>query len=188
MASAMSLNHNRHIYRQFARGFGGSKPPEMKYNAALENLIGGAVRESMRTVRGVVALATALLVALSLSGCDRSDLSSKPSNAAAASTKPVEVRLGYFANLSHAQAVLGVASGEFEKAIAPNTLKTHVFNAGPSLIEALFAGEVDIAHRARTGSQRIREEPRRRSARHRGRGDQWSGHRGPREFQHQLPV
>src|SRR5688572_29470865 len=33
-------NHNRHIYRQFARGFGGSKPPEMKYNAALENLIG----------------------------------------------------------------------------------------------------------------------------------------------------
>ena len=61
--------------------------------------------------------------------------------------KPVtEVRLGYFANLSHAQAVLGAASGEFEKAVAPATFKTKVFNAGPSLIEALFAGEIDIGY------------------------------------------
>jgi len=61
--------------------------------------------------------------------------------------KPVtEVRLGYFANLSHAQGVLGVSSGEFEKAVAPATFKTRVFNAGPSLIEALFAGEIDIGY------------------------------------------
>jgi len=57
-----------------------------------------------------------------------------------------EVRIGYFANLSHAQAVLGVSSGEFESAIAPVRLKTKVFNAGPSLIEALFAGEIDIGY------------------------------------------
>lgn len=57
-----------------------------------------------------------------------------------------EVRIGYFANLSHAQAVLGVSSGEFESAIAPAKLKTKVFNAGPSLIEALFAGEIDIGY------------------------------------------
>jgi NitT/TauT family transport system substrate-binding protein len=57
-----------------------------------------------------------------------------------------EVRIGYFANLSHAQAVLGVASGEFEQAIAPAKLKTKVFNAGPSLVEALFAGEIDIGY------------------------------------------
>jgi NitT/TauT family transport system substrate-binding protein len=42
-----------------------------------------------------------------------------------------EVRLGYFANLSHAQAVLGVSSGEIEQAISPAKLKTKVFNAGP---------------------------------------------------------
>jgi NitT/TauT family transport system substrate-binding protein len=65
----------------------------------------------------------------------------------AQASKPVsEVRLGYFANLSHAQAVLGVASGEFEQAISPAKLKTKVFNAGPSLIEALFAGEIDIGY------------------------------------------
>lgn len=57
-----------------------------------------------------------------------------------------EVRIGYFANLSHAQAVLGVDSGEFASAIAPAQLKTKVFNAGPSLIEALFAGEIDIGY------------------------------------------
>lgn len=57
-----------------------------------------------------------------------------------------EVRLGYFANLSHAQAVLGVSSGEIEQAISPAKLKTKVFNAGPSLVEALFAGEIDIGY------------------------------------------
>jgi NitT/TauT family transport system substrate-binding protein len=56
------------------------------------------------------------------------------------------VRLGYFANLTHAQAVLGVASGDFERALAPGKLETRIFNAGPSLIEALFAGEIDIGY------------------------------------------
>lgn len=57
-----------------------------------------------------------------------------------------EVRIGYFANLTHAQAVLGVSSGEFAKAIQPAVLKTKVFNAGPSLIEALLAGAIDIGY------------------------------------------
>jgi NitT/TauT family transport system substrate-binding protein len=57
-----------------------------------------------------------------------------------------EVRVGYFANLSHAQAVLGIASGDFQRAVAPARLNTRVFNAGPSLIEALLAGEIDIGY------------------------------------------
>jgi NitT/TauT family transport system substrate-binding protein len=59
---------------------------------------------------------------------------------------PKGVRLGYFANLTHAQAVLGVASGDFAKAVAPVPFSTTVFNAGPSLIEALLAGEIDVAY------------------------------------------
>ena len=90
-------------------------------------------------------------------GCDRQ----KPVQ----QTTPSQVRLGYFANLTHAQAVLGVSSGEFAKAIEPATLKTQVFNAGPSLIEALLAGEIDIGYvgpgpalnaQARTHGQGIR--------------------------------
>jgi NitT/TauT family transport system substrate-binding protein len=59
---------------------------------------------------------------------------------------PAEVRLGYFANVTHGQAVLAVAAGDFQKAVAPAKLTTRVFNAGPSVIEALFAGEIDIAY------------------------------------------
>jgi NitT/TauT family transport system substrate-binding protein len=72
-----------------------------------------------------------------LTGCDQSEQSGAPLK---------QLRLGYFANATHAQAVLGVDSGEFAKAIGPAELKTKVFNAGPSLIEAIFAGEVDIGY------------------------------------------
>ncbi len=58
-----------------------------------------------------------------------------------------EVRIGYFGNLTHAQAVLGVESGEFQQAIGPGKhLVPSVYNAGPSLIEALLAGEIDIGY------------------------------------------
>jgi len=57
-----------------------------------------------------------------------------------------ELRLGYFANITHAQALLGVQSGDFQQAIGPVKLVPRVFNAGPSLIEALFAGEIDIGY------------------------------------------
>lgn len=56
------------------------------------------------------------------------------------------VRLGYFANVTHAQAVLGVSGGDFERAVSPSRFSSRVFNAGPSLIEALFAGEIDIGY------------------------------------------
>src|SRR3954470_12832969 len=82
---------------------------------------------------GFLALLTAAL------GCDKDKGSSSNSSAP-------QVRLGYFANVTHAQAVLGVSSGDYERAIAPAKLSTKVFNAGPSLIEALFAGEIDIGY------------------------------------------
>jgi NitT/TauT family transport system substrate-binding protein len=80
------------------------------------------------------------LLALGLFGCGK-DEPVKP-----ASAPPSVVRFGYFANLTHAQAVLGVATGDYAKAIAPAKLETKLFNAGPSVIEALFAGELDVAY------------------------------------------
>lgn len=77
-----------------------------------------------------------LLLLLGGASCDRR------SSSGAAS----EVSLGYFANLTHAQAVLGVASGDFQQAVAPARLTKRIFNAGPSLIEALLAGEIDMAY------------------------------------------
>ncbi len=65
---------------------------------------------------------------------------------AGSSDRTGPIKIGYFANLTHAQAVLGVASGDFERAIAPAKLEAKGFNAGPSLVEALFAGEIDIGY------------------------------------------
>jgi NitT/TauT family transport system substrate-binding protein len=83
-------------------------------------------------------------LALGLVACDRDSATSASSGQSPGALK--EVRVGYFANLTHAQAVLGVASGEFQQAVAPANLTTRVFNAGPSLIEALFAGEIDLGY------------------------------------------
>jgi NitT/TauT family transport system substrate-binding protein len=57
------------------------------------------------------------------------------------------LRLAYFPNLTHAPALVGVANGSFQQALGANvTLDIKTFNAGPALIEALFAGEIDIAY------------------------------------------
>lgn len=53
------------------------------------------------------------------------------------------LRLGYFANLTHAVPVLGVADGAFQQALGSTQLQTQTFNAGPSALEALNAGSID---------------------------------------------
>lgn len=90
---------------------------------------------------GVAFVSTVIAV---FGGCNRSSEPANPAPSGSQAAPPKEVRLGYFANLTHAQALLGVASGDFERAVAPAKLTARVFNAGPSLMEALFAGEVDI--------------------------------------------
>ncbi|MCZ7456163.1 aliphatic sulfonate ABC transporter substrate-binding protein [Streptomyces sp. WMMC940] len=55
-----------------------------------------------------------------------------------------EVRLGYFPNLTHATALIGVQAGHIQKELGGTALKTSTFNAGPSGIEALNAGSIDI--------------------------------------------
>jgi NitT/TauT family transport system substrate-binding protein len=57
------------------------------------------------------------------------------------------IRVGAFPNITHAQAMVGKANGWFEKAMGPR-VKVHwtIFNAGPSAIEALFGGALDMAY------------------------------------------
>jgi NitT/TauT family transport system substrate-binding protein len=58
------------------------------------------------------------------------------------------VRLAYFPNVTHAPALVGMHMGMFEKACAAAgaSLDVKTFNAGPALIEALLAGEIDVAY------------------------------------------
>lgn len=56
------------------------------------------------------------------------------------------VRIGYLPNFTHAQAVAGAERGDFARALGGVKVEFRTFNAGPALIEALFAGEVDLAY------------------------------------------
>src|SRR5919108_5177800 len=65
------------------------------------------------------------------------------------------LRIGYFPNLNHAQAVIGLQQdGDFQKVLNANysdtnkgvRIEPHVFNAGPSAIEALLGGQIDVAY------------------------------------------
>ncbi|WP_264929478.1 ABC transporter substrate-binding protein, partial [Streptomyces sp. A012304] len=54
------------------------------------------------------------------------------------------VKIGYFGNLTHGTALVGVNKGYFQKALGGTQAKYQVFNAGPSEIEALNSGSIDI--------------------------------------------
>src|SRR5918998_407555 len=57
------------------------------------------------------------------------------------------LRIGYFPNITHAQAVIGLGRGDFQRALGDNVqVTTQIFNAGPSAIEALFANQIDVTY------------------------------------------
>ena len=59
----------------------------------------------------------------------------------------VTVRVGAFPNITHPQAMIGKANGWFDKAMGPQVkIDWKSFNAGPSAIEALFAGALDMTY------------------------------------------
>src|SRR5262245_27136801 len=102
-------------------------------------------------LRRLAPLALAAVVVASASGSDNSG-NAGASDAAAAggaasSGAKVTLHLGYFPNITHATALVGVGRGIFVDKLGPNVkLETQTFNAGPNAIEALFAGSIDAAY------------------------------------------
>jgi NitT/TauT family transport system substrate-binding protein len=81
----------------------------------------------------------ALLLLLLVAACGRQP--------AADPNAPATLRLAFFPNLTHGVALVGVARATFQSALGSHaTLEAKTFNAGPALIEALFAGEIDIGY------------------------------------------
>ena len=64
-----------------------------------------------------------------------------------AAAKDTEVNIGYFNNVTHAQALYMKATGSLEEAF-PDDVKINwtAFNAGPAEVEALFAEDIDIGY------------------------------------------
>ncbi len=83
-------------------------------------------------MRARTLLAMSVLAA-ALSGCARERSEERP------------FRLGFFPNVTHAQALVGADDGTFAKALG-GRLETRMFNAGPAAMEALFSGELDASY------------------------------------------
>ena len=86
-------------------------------------------------------LVALLLSAAVLAACGGSG------SGAAASRQPVTLRLGHFANLTHATALVGLRKGVFAEALGRGvSLRTSVFGAGPEAVEALLSNSIDAAY------------------------------------------
>lgn len=56
------------------------------------------------------------------------------------------LRLGYFPNLTHAQALYGTSTGLYQRHLGNTTLELQTFNAGPAAFETLLSGRVDVIY------------------------------------------
>ena len=65
---------------------------------------------------------------------------------APAGNPAAELKLGYFGNVTHAPALVGVSKGFIKDELGGTKLSTQVFNAGPAAIEALNAGAIDATY------------------------------------------
>lgn len=94
----------------------------------------------LRLCRSLMSVLGALLavftLSISLAGC---------SSAAASSSEPEVVRLGYFPNVTHAPAIVGVVEGLFQTELGDVQFEVATFNAGTEAVEALFSGAVDMS-------------------------------------------
>ena len=92
--------------------------------------------------------AALLTIPLLLVACGGDDDDGGASEAPAGDgAEEVTLRLGYFPNLTHAPALVGVQEGIFEENLPDDvTLETTTFNAGPEAVDALIAGDLDITY------------------------------------------
>ncbi|MGW2704092.1 ABC transporter substrate-binding protein [Streptomyces sp. NPDC001340] len=98
---------------------------------------------TLRTIAAVAALPL-LLTACSYGSKATDDGKQAAVPAGAKKLSTDEVKIGYFPNLTHATALVGLQEGLFQKELGGTTIKPSTFNAGPSEIEALNAGSIDI--------------------------------------------
>lgn len=83
----------------------------------------------------------AIITAISFIGCSSRENNSKNNN------ENTKVRIGFFANITHSQALVGKNQGQFQKLLGDkSSIEWKQFNAGPAEIEALLADELDIGY------------------------------------------
>ena len=90
-------------------------------------------------------IAAAILVTVILTSMPSLGLGGGNNNAQSGEESKL-IRIGYFPNVNHAQAVIGLGRGDYHKALSGIEVRTQIFNAGPSVIEAMLAKQIDVAY------------------------------------------
>jgi NitT/TauT family transport system substrate-binding protein len=92
------------------------------------------------------ALILALVALLAATACSRAEPSPSDTAAPVAGGVAPEVRLGYFPNVTHAPAIIGVEQGLYSAELGDTTLTPQTFNAGGDAVNALLGGSLDITY------------------------------------------
>lgn len=103
----------------------------------------------LRTRRAAVAAVASVTAIGLLTACGYGSKAADKSATAPVSSGGAKlsidtVRIGYFANLTHGTPLVGLKEGLIQKELGGTQVKTQIFNAGPTEIEALNAGSIDI--------------------------------------------
>ncbi|MCE3291329.1 MAG: sulfonate transporter substrate-binding protein [Arthrobacter sp.] len=108
---------------------------------------GNATPKRPRRLQIGIAVGVLALLGAGAAVATTASRSTETAAANTADTSPAaELKLGYFGNITHAPALVGVNEGFIEKNLGTTKLSTQVFNAGPAAIEALNAGAIDATY------------------------------------------
>lgn len=105
-----------------------------------------AVPKRKRAVEAALAIGLVFLIAAGAVVASSISRNTAAEAAIPAPTPAAELKLGYFGNLTHAPALVGVKQGILARNLGDTKLSTETFNAGPAAIEALNAGAIDAAY------------------------------------------
>ena len=95
----------------------------------------------------IIIIVTAVITPLKPVVFAQSASTNSSNNTSTGSNSVKALRIGYFPNINHAQAVIGFGNEDIQKALGNNiNVQTTVFNAGPSAIEALLAKRIDATY------------------------------------------
>jgi NitT/TauT family transport system substrate-binding protein len=103
-------------------------------------------RRPTRAATNVLAVVGILASVAVLAACSRAESApTAGANQAGGKGAAAELRLGYFPNITHATALIGVERGFFATELGSTKLTTQTFNAGPEAVSALLGNSLDIA-------------------------------------------
>ena len=105
-----------------------------------------AVPRRKRAIEAALAIGLVFLIAAGAVVASTISRNTAAEAAIPSSTPAAELKLGYFGNLTHAPALVGVNQGILARNLGSTKLSTETFNAGPAAIEALNAGAIDAAY------------------------------------------